>query len=200
MAVCSQVTKKSQQNMSVFEDVYFLTTGVACVLGCGCEGRSWSRLQQERQRTQRYEKQGTAPSSLLICLQQVKQSLKKTTADFSSLFIATPRTKGAQHTYCVTVKPTYIHGKIEITRSKSGSKGHPSYLGQLVSKERAGMKFWGDFKTCWNHPECNCFFPIIKPDEDPQSICEQWSKKSNEEQAKHCQILKGGEGSTFNTQ
>lgn len=122
---------------------------------------------------------------------------EKTAADFPSSFIATPRIKGAQHTYYATAKPAYIRGKIEITRSK----WYPSYLGQPVSEEGPGVKFCGDFKACWNHPECNCCFPTIKSDEDPQGICEQWSKKSNEEHAYHCQILRGKKNqNTFNSQ
>lgn len=134
------------------------------------EGRRCWRLQQHRQQMWLQEKQGAAASSLLICLQWVKQSQRKTTADFSSFFIATPRMEGAQHTrwganwYRQRNRGYRIPACIQVT----------SFMPRAMQK-RPGMKFWGDFKACWNHPE-----PVVSQILSQmriQSNCQQLKQK-----------------------
>lgn len=168
---------------------------------CVCSGLRVQGQEVEEAPAKKYNRHGATKSKALLSLSFFSAFNEGNKVCRKPQLIATLRIKGAQCTHYEVMKPTYIHGRTQITRPKPGSKWHPSYLGQLVSKERPGMEFWGDYKTCWNHSECNCCFPIIKPDEDPQSICEQWSKKSNEEQEKHCQVVKGRRGgSAFNSQ
>lgn len=128
--------------------------------------------------------------SFLVCLQPGKEGIRKPRIDSVFLFIVLSRN-------CRDSRKIRIVGFRWAQKLMISSSLDPSWILHLwdswVRKADWAWNSWGDFKTCWNHPGCDCCFPIAEPDENLQSICEQWSKKSNERSE---QALPNTEGKT----